>query len=330
MLVAVTVQRSGDVVPPYYASIAGPRPRRRRRVFLAAAAGVLLLALVPAVRHGAESLVGAGRPDGPRLTVATWNMCGVNAWGCGEYGGGEQKAKALRSLAQDHGARVVLVQEACRGDLDRARTGLGADWQLAFEPYRQVDAAGTATPVDCGDGRGEAGFGILAAAPLTDVTPVRSPQPAQGLHRGILCATATPTPSAAGPNPAAAPLRLCVAHLSLPPSDRSDRPAELRDDQLAALRAAAGPGDSVFGGDFNSSPPGPRNKDAWIWPAGYFDSVQECDQESADQRSGFAATHENGLKLDYLFTALPRHGCSQVDTGFSDHRAELLTVAAAL
>ncbi|MFD8599568.1 endonuclease/exonuclease/phosphatase family protein [Kitasatospora sp. NPDC059646] len=324
MLVAVTVQRSGDVVPPYYASISGPRPRRRRRVFLGAVAGVLLLGLVPAVRHGARSLVGADGPDGPRLTVATWNTCGVAAWGCGEYGGGEQKAKALRSLAQDHGARVVLVQEACRGDLDRARAGLGAAWQLAFEPYRQVDAAGAETPVDCGAGRGEAGFGILAAVPLTDVAPVESPQPAPGLHRGILCATAVPAA------PAAPPLRVCVAHLSLPPADRSDRPAELRDDQLAALLAAAGAAGSVFGGDFNSSPPGPRNKDAWIWPAGYFDAVRECDQESAGQRSGFAATHENGLKLDYLFTALPRHGCSQVDTGFSDHRAELLTVAAAL
>ncbi|GGQ86134.1 endonuclease/exonuclease/phosphatase family protein [Kitasatospora griseola] len=322
-------------MPPNYASVPGPRPRHRLRVVVGAAAAALLLGMVPAVRHGAESLIGAGGPDGPRVTVATWNMCGVTAWGCGEYGGGEQKAKALRSLAKDHGARAILVQEACRGDLDRARAGLGTAWQLAFQPYQQLDGAGGATPVDCGSGRGEAGIGILAAAPLTDVSPVAAPQPEHGLRRGILCATATAT-AAATVQPGGG-LRLCVAHLSLPPTDRSDRAAELRDDQLSALLQAGtagtagtpGPAGTVFGGDFNSSPPGPRNKDAWIWPAAYFDTVQECAQNTPRQHTGFESTHENGLKLDYLFTALPRHGCAQEDTGFSDHRAELLTVAAA-
>ncbi|MFK0193159.1 endonuclease/exonuclease/phosphatase family protein [Kitasatospora sp. NPDC090308] len=294
---------------------------------------MLLLGLVPVVRHGAGARADEGGPDGPRLTVATWNMCGVASWGCAEYGGGEQKAGALRSLAKDHGARAVLVQEACRGDLDRA--GLGAGWRFVFQPYTQVDETGTAAPVECGDGRGEAGIGILAAAPLTDVSPVAAPQPEHGLRRGILCATAAPTASSSAATATAPPgsgLRLCVAHLSLPPTDRSDRGADLRDDQLAALLAAGtartpGTTGSVFGGDFNSSPPGPNNRDAWIWPAAYFDTVRECAQERPDQRSGFAATHENGLKLDYLFTALPRHGCGRVDTGFSDHEAELLTVA---
>ncbi|MFF0387779.1 endonuclease/exonuclease/phosphatase family protein [Kitasatospora sp. NPDC004615] len=305
-------------MPPTYASLPGPPPRRRLRTLLGAAAGVLLLGLIPAVRHEAEAMAGEGGPDGPRLTVATWNMCGETVWGCGKYGGGDQKIKVMRSMAQDHGARAILVQEACRGDLDRARAGLGAAWQLAFQPYEQADEAGATTPVDCGGGRGDAGIGILAAAPLTDIAPVSAPQPEKGLRRGILCATA-----GSGP-------RLCVAHLSLPPADRSDRAAELRDDQLSALLKAAGTGGSVFGGDFNSSPPGPNNKDAWIWPAGYFDTVQECAQQSPDQRTGFAPTHENGFKLDYLFTALPRHGCSRLDTSFSDHQAELITVAAAL
>ncbi|MGW4805759.1 endonuclease/exonuclease/phosphatase family protein [Kitasatospora sp. NPDC004272] len=331
-------------MPPYSTSV--PRARRRLRLVLGAAAGALLLGLVPAVRHDAEAMVGEGGPAGPvgpvgpRLTVATWNMCGEVAWGCGKYGGGEQKAEALRSLAVDHGVRAVLVQEACRGDLERARAGLGADWQLAFQPYAEVDDAGAAAPVDCGDGRGQAGIGILAAAPLTDVSPVAAPQPEHGLRRGILCATATST--AASPTAPASPgaasgggLRLCVAHLSLPPADRSDRAAELRDDQLAALLAAGtagapGTAGSVFGGDFNSSPPGQNGRDAWIWPAAYFDTVRECAQQEPDQRSGFAPTHQNGRKLDYLFTALPRHGCHQVDTGLSDHRAELLTVTAAL
>ncbi|MFB7946688.1 endonuclease/exonuclease/phosphatase family protein [Kitasatospora phosalacinea] len=293
------------------------------------------------MRHGAGAVVGAGGPDGsekPRLTVATWNMCGVAAWGCGKYGGGEQKDEALRSLAEDHGARALLVQEACRGDLERARAELGADWQLAFQPYEQVDDAGSAAPVDCADDRGEAGIGILAAAPLTDVSPVAAPQPEHGLRRGILCATAQTAPASqtAPAAPTAAPgggLRLCVAHLSLPPADRSDRGSELRDDQLAALLAAgtavpSGTAGSVFGGDFNSSPPESDRRDAWIWPAAYFDTVRECAQEAPGQRSGFAPTHENGLKLDYLFTALPRHACDRVDTGFSDHEAELLTVTA--
>ncbi|MGX4733776.1 hypothetical protein [Kitasatospora griseola] len=124
-----------------------PRPRHRLRVVVGAAAAALLLGMVPAVRHGAQSLIGAGGSDGPRVTVATWNMCGVTAWGCGEYGGGEQKAKALCSPAKDHGARAILVQEARRGDLDRARAGLGADWQLAFQPYQQLDGAGGAEHV---------------------------------------------------------------------------------------------------------------------------------------------------------------------------------------
>ncbi|WAL71175.1 endonuclease/exonuclease/phosphatase family protein [Kitasatospora sp. YST-16] len=326
-------------MPLYSTSV--PRARRLRLV-LGAAAGVLLLGLVPAVRHDAEAMVGEGGPDGPvgpRLTVATWNMCGEVVWGCGKYGSGEQKVEALRSMAVHHGVRAMLVQEACRGDLERARTGLGADWQLAFQPYAEVDDVGTAAPVDCGDGRGEAGIGILAAAPLTDVSPVAAPQPEHGLRRGILCATATAPVSPTAPDsPAAASgggLRLCVAHLSLPPADRSDHAAELRDDQLAALLAAGtawapGTTSSVFGGDFNSSPPGQNGRDAWIWPAAYFDTVQECAQQEPDQRSGFAPTHQNGRKLDYLFTALPRHGCHQVDTGSSDHRAELLTVTAAL
>lgn len=329
-------------MPPYYSSLSGPRPHRRLRLALGAVAGVLLLGLVPAVRHGAGAVVGVGGPTaGPRLTVATWNMCGEAAWGCGKYGGGEQKVGALRSLVKDHGARALLLEEACRGDLERARAELGADWQLAFQPYEQVDGAGGATPVDCGDGRGDAGIGILAAAPLADVSPVVAPQSERGLHRGILCAatrTATGTSAASGASPAAAPgagLRLCVAHLSLPPTDRSDRAAEFRDDQLAALLAAGTARcrvrpSSVFGGDLNSSPPGSDRRDAWIWPAAYFDTVRECAQQAPEQRSGFAATHENGHKLDYLFTALPRHGCDRVDTGFSDHEAELLTVAATL
>ncbi|PJN23750.1 hypothetical protein CG736_21000 [Kitasatospora sp. CB02891] len=302
---------------------------------MGAAAAALLLGMVPAVRHGAESLIGAGGPDGPRVTVATWNMCGVTAWGCGGYGGGEQKAEALRSPAKDPGARAILVQGACRGDLDRARAGLGTARQLAFQLYQQLDGAGGATPVDCGSGRGEAGIGILAAAPLTDVSPVAAPQPEHGLRRGILCATATATAAAtaATARPGGG-LRLCVAHLSLPPTDRSDRAAELRDDQLSALLEAGtagtpGPAGSVFGGHFNSSPPGPRNKDARIRPAASFDTVQECAQNTPGQHTGFERTHENGLKLDHLFTALPRHGCAQEDTGFSEHRAELLTVAAA-
>ncbi|RAJ32834.1 hypothetical protein K353_05832 [Kitasatospora sp. SolWspMP-SS2h] len=325
-------------MPPYYASDPEPRARRRLRVVLGAVAGVVLLGLVPVVRHSTEAVVGVGGTQGPRLTVATWNMCGEAVWGCGKYGGGEQKVEALRSLAKEHGARAMLLEEACRGDLERSRDALGADWRLVFQPYEQVDdpsGAGGAVPVDCGGGRGVAGIGILAAAPLTDVIPVAAPQPERGLRRGILCATVTAPTTPASQSPTTSSgggLRLCVAHLSLPPADRSDRGADLRDDQLAALLAAGtarvpGAAGSVFGGDFNSSPPGSEPRDAWIWPAAYFDTVRECAQEEPGQRSGFAATHENGLKLDYLFTALPRHGCERVDTGSSDHEAELISVA---
>ncbi|MFF4344053.1 endonuclease/exonuclease/phosphatase family protein [Kitasatospora sp. NPDC001540] len=289
---------------------------RRRRALLGAAAGALLLALVPGVRHGVTAAV--GRPDdGPRLTVATWNTCGIESWGCTRFGGGEDKTDTLTALARQHGARVLLLQEACEGDVEAARQRLGADWHLAFQPYEQLDAAGTRTPVDCGNGRGRAGYGILAAAPLTGTTPVAAPQRAPGLQRGALCATPGQGP------------RTCVAHLSLPPTDRSDRAAELRDDQLAALLAAAGDG-AVLGGDLNTRPPGPGNRDSWIWPTAYYDRVQECEQRTPGSPGHPAPTHDNGEKLDYLFTALPREGCRTVDTGASDHRALLLTVPGSL
>ncbi|MEV4556313.1 endonuclease/exonuclease/phosphatase family protein [Kitasatospora sp. NPDC049285] len=282
---------------------------------MAVVAVVLLLALLPVFRAG-----GRDAADGPRLTVATWNMCGVLDWGCAEFGDGAAKTSALVGLVHGRGARVVLLQEACAGDVEAARQALGATaWQLAFQPYEQVGADGRRSPVACGGGaeRGDAGFGILANAELSGQVVVPAAQPTSGLQRGVLCATA------------GADLRVCAAHLSLPPSDRSRRDLEFRDDQLAALLTAAGDGPAVFGGDFNASPPKPGNKDAWIWPAAYFDRVQECDQQHPAQPGG-RATHDNGLKLDYLFTALPRHGCRLADTGVSDHRALVLEVSAAL
>ncbi|WP_285735664.1 endonuclease/exonuclease/phosphatase family protein [Kitasatospora phosalacinea] len=292
------------------------RPLLRRRALLGAAAGALLLALVPGVRHGVTALAGQ-QDDGPWLTVATWNTCGIDAWGCTPFGDGKAKADTLVALAEQHGARVLLLQEACEGDAEAARQRLGADWHLALQPYEQLDATGARTPVDCGADRGRAGYGVLAAAPLTGTTPVAAPQPATGLQRGALCTTPGHGP------------RICAAHLSLPPADRSDRAAELRDDQLAALLAAAGDG-AVLGGDFNARPPGPGNRDSWIWPTAYYDRVQECEQRTPGSPGRPGPTHDNGEKLDYLFTALPRHGCRIVDTGASDHRALLLTVPGSL
>ncbi|MFE5604468.1 endonuclease/exonuclease/phosphatase family protein [Streptomyces coelicoflavus] len=247
--------------------------------------------------------------------MATWNMCGVRQWNCSDTGSPAAKTSALRRLATADGARVLLLQEACSEDLEAARKGLGRSWQLAFQPYFSRDRAGTTTHVRCaGKGHGLAGFAVLSAHPLTSVRTVPSQQPSTGLQRGILCATLT-----------AADVRVCDAHLTLPDGDAAHPGWEYRDDQLKALMAAVPGQRTVFGGDFNLDPPGPRNPAAWVWPSAAYRTYQECDQASPSSRTA-RATHASGHKLDYLFTGLPRIACTVRNTGRSDHRALLLEV----
>lgn len=285
----------------------------RRRGLLSTGVLAVLLALSAACGPTGVPTTEAA-PD--QVVVATWNMCGVRQWNCEDTGSGPQKVRALKELATDAGARVVMLQEVCARDLATARTELGPAWHSAFKAYRSVDAQGHGTAVRCGaDGRGDAGIAILASSALSHVSEPSVRQSATGLHRGILCATAT-----------AAHLRVCNAHLSLPGADAARPELEFRDDQLASLVDAAD-GRTVFGGDLNSAPPSAGDPGRWIWPHDAYRRYRECDQRSASSRAG-RPTHRTGHKVDYLFTALPRAGCSVRDTGRSDHSALVLRVEA--
>ncbi|MFH8439872.1 endonuclease/exonuclease/phosphatase family protein [Streptomyces sp. NPDC018026] len=288
----------------------------RGRGLTGAITASVLLALVvtAAVVRSATSPPPAHSAD-RTLTVATWNMCGIKRWNCSNTGSPAAKTSALGRLVTADGARVLLLQEACSGDLEAARKGLGRSWHLAFRAYSTRDRAGRTTPVRCaGDSRGSAGFAVLSAYPLTSVRAVPSRQPSVGLQRGILCATVR-----------APDVRVCDAHLTLPDGDAAHPSWEYRDDQLKALVAAVPKQRTVFGGDFNLDPPGARNPAAWVWPSVAYRTYRECDQASPSSRTA-RATHTSGHKLDYLFTGLPRLACTVRDTGKSDHRALLLKV----
>ncbi|WP_405637725.1 endonuclease/exonuclease/phosphatase family protein [Streptomyces sp. NBC_01178] len=285
------------------------RPARyaaRPLLVLAAA----LLALLPA---SAPVPVPEPRTAPDRLRIATWNMCGVEQWNCGGTGEADRKVRALTELVTEDGADVVLLQEVCDRDLADARQALGPGWDTAFRGYAHRSADGRFAPVGCGAHRGRAGIAVLASAPLSRVGTVDAQQPEVGLHRGALCATVF--------EPG---VRVCGAHLSLPGSDRAHPRWELGDDQLAALVDAAGDR-TVFGGDLNSTPPTASNARAWIWPDGAFGRYRECDQQGPDGRTG-RPTLASGGKIDYLFTDLPRSGCSVRDTSASDHLVLIMEV----
>ncbi|MEV7402407.1 endonuclease/exonuclease/phosphatase family protein [Streptomyces sp. NPDC091267] len=294
-------------------SLSGPRSSGRRPTRRLLPAGVLaVLVALSASCHttGAEP----SRPAPHHVVVATWNMCGVRQWNCQGTGDGPQKVRALKRLATNGGAQVILLQEVCAGDLAAARTGLGKGWHSTFKAYVHRDANGRETGIRCAaGGQGAAGIAILASSALSGVASVSAPQPSVGLRRGIVCATV------AGPR-----LRVCNAHLSLAGGDLSRPELEIRDDQLKSLVGAAD-GRTVFGGDLNSAPPSAGNGSSWIWPHDAYRRYRECDQASPSSRGG-RATHLTGHKVDYLFTALPRAGCSVRDTGVSDHRALVLRV----
>ncbi|MEW2140085.1 endonuclease/exonuclease/phosphatase family protein [Streptomyces sp. NPDC005409] len=294
--------------------IGAGRRSLRGRFGRTAATLSLLTSVACTSAQAPATLSDAGNPD--EVTVATWNMCAVRQWSCEGTGSPKDKFEQLRTLAGEFGVRVVLLQEVCSDDLLSSARRLGTEWHSVFEPYADVDAAGHGTPVDCtGQGKGRAGYGLLAASRLTDVELVPTEQPTVGLHRGILCARVP-----------AQGLRVCNAHISLRESDDKHPEWDFRDDQLSSLVAsAATDARTVFGGDFNAPPPvGTGNKSAWIWPAEAYTTYRECDQKG-DSRTGHP-THQDGSKIDYLFTLLPRTACKVVDTKASDHRPLVMRV----
>ncbi|MGW5275161.1 endonuclease/exonuclease/phosphatase family protein [Streptomyces sp. NPDC004044] len=295
-------------------SAAAPRSRAPW-LTLVAAALVALVVVALSGRPGATHATPSDAVPG-ELRIATWNMCGVRQWNCKDTGSSRQKVQALKRLAAVDGARVIMLQEVCAGDLASARKELGQGWRSTFRAYAYRDARGRQTEVRCAERRqGQAGFAILASSPLSRVSVVPSRQPDTGLRRGILCATL-----------ASRGVQVCNAHLTLPGGDRAHPDWEYRDDQLSSLVGAAD-ARTVFGGDLNSAPPSAGSQDSWIWPYDMYRNYQECDQDSASSRSG-RATHLTGHKVDYLFTALPRTHCSVRATEASDHLALVMGVRA--
>ncbi|RLL70014.1 endonuclease/exonuclease/phosphatase family protein [Streptomyces sp. Z26] len=293
-----------------------PRPTR---LLVAAALTIALAAVLATVlmdRGGDRDREdGAGqRPSS--LTVATWNVCGVRAWGCADTGDRAAKTDVLLRLARDRDVRVLMLQEACADDVAAAVRELGTSWHSTFRPYTHRDASGRETTVRCAAPRSDrAGYAILAASALTRVTHPASAQPEDGLQRGTLCATASRYD-----------VRACTAHLTPRGGDRAHPGWEYRDDQLHTLVAASRGPRVVYGGDLNTPPPGTRNPSTWVWPSdGPYRTARECAQRSAASRAA-EATHRSGHKLDYLFTPLPRLGCAVLPTAASDHRALLLRV----
>ncbi|WP_051887785.1 endonuclease/exonuclease/phosphatase family protein [Streptomyces seoulensis] len=288
------------------------RQRHGRRRALAATA------IVAALAAGVTAALTLRSPHSPApgtLTVATWNMCGIRQWHCAATGSPERKRRALTGLVTDDGARVVLLQEACAGDVAAVRRTLGTSWHTAFRPYLSRDAVGRTAPVRCaGAAQGEAGYAILAGYPLVSVASVPAQQPTVGVTRGILCATVK-TPG----------IRVCDAHLSPAHSDAAHPGWEFRDDQLKALAAAVPSRRTVYGGDLNVNPPGPRSPASWVWPAGPYTVQRECAQTSATSRAA-RPTHASGHKLDYLFTGLERSRCTVRDLNASDHYALVMRV----
>ncbi|MFJ6783452.1 endonuclease/exonuclease/phosphatase family protein [Streptomyces yangpuensis] len=295
----------------------GWRSIRRRFGRTATALGLLTSVACTSAQTPA-SIAGAGlgpaKPD--EVSVATWNMCGVQQWSCERTGSPKEKFQQLRDLIGDSDVRVLLLQEVCSDDLSASALRLGPEWNTVFEPYVSVDSAGARTAVECTDrGRGRAGFALLAASRLADVEVIPTEQPTVGLHRGILCARVP-----------ALGLRVCNAHVSLRESDDEHPDWDFRDDQLSSLFAAASTdARTVVGGDFNSPPPGKDKKTAWIWPSEAYTTYRECDQKGGS-RTG-RPTHTDGTKIDYLFTALTRTGCEVVDTKASDHRPLVIRVS---
>ncbi|OEJ30609.1 endonuclease/exonuclease/phosphatase family protein [Streptomyces subrutilus] len=300
--------------------LTGTGIRGRSRRFGRAAAVLGLLTTAACTSAPDATMPSALPPESTHdtVTVATWNMCGVEQWGCEDKGGPDDKFLQLRALAEWRGVRVMLLQEVCSEDLLSAARRLGKDWHSAFDPYVSVDEAGRSEPVGCtGEGRGQAGSGLLAASPLTEVQAVPTEQPTAGVHRRFLCAQ---VPGQG--------VRVCNGHVALRGADTAHPDRDFREDQLRSLFEAASqhaPDRTIVGGDFNSPPPVGGSSTTRLWPAEAYTTYQECDQKGGS-RAG-RRTHEDGAKIDYLFTALPRTGCQVVDTKSSDHRALVMRVS---
>ncbi|MEU6946828.1 endonuclease/exonuclease/phosphatase family protein [Streptomyces sp. NPDC046316] len=269
--------------------------------------------------------VAATPPPGTNLQVMSWNMCGVERWGCTGTGTAAEKADVVRQYVQSHYVQAVLLQEVCASGLDDLMTKLGAGWSKSFAPYHWSQK-GVRTASPCATGAGSdpndlVGTAIVVKAGLADAQQYPTTQPWTGLNPPFQCATATYFG-----------VRLCNVHVSTKNANPEHPDWDYRDDQLAEIqRVVSGFPKVAFAGDFNASPPDRAgNPDAWIWPAGLYSQgpgtpgYQECDQQGA-VRNG-RDTHDGGWKLDYLFSSEARRWCLVADTPRSDHHVLIESV----
>lgn len=267
---------------------------------LAALALLAVYLIAPAPAHAAEPKV---------LNVMSWNMCGVIRWGC--TGTADEKIGVVKYHVDNTFVHAALLQEVCEDDLTKLMAVLGPGWHKAYTPYlwSQDGKIGT---IMCDNDR--AGTAIIAKVGLSDAKVHPTTQPWTGMHRPLLCATATYWNT-----------RLCNVHLTPHPGGNPDHPEwDYRDDQIAEIKTlVAGLQNFVIGGDFNVKPPEwPGTADAWVWGGNglYWNGTSgyvECDQTGA-ARTG-RATHDSGTKIDYIFSSETRRWCALGASAYSDH-----------
>ncbi|MFF2568398.1 endonuclease/exonuclease/phosphatase family protein [Streptomyces sp. NPDC101191] len=308
---------------------------RRFWKFWATAAAVAL-ALVGV---GPSTTVAAAPPPGTNLQVLSWNMCDVVRWGgCAERRTA-QKVALLKQKVQENYVQAMLLQEVCQSTLSALLTQLGPAWSAEFAPYHWSQKGaltvspcetkpGTSEPLDPND---DVGTAIVVKAGLSDPVAYPTVRASTELVPPLQCATATYFE-----------VRLCAVHSPRQASDRDFPQLDYRDDyQLALKDIVEDSPQVVFGGDFNATPPdlGPANAKVWkpaeLYAGSGTPGYAECDQQNHPGTRNGTATHDSGVKIDYIFGSLPGRWCivepkaPEGQTNLSDHRYLIYSVAVA-
>ncbi len=264
---------------------------RRKAVALVVIAGFAFVALLVAVNSRRS-------PDSPEalregdLRLVSFNICGVV---CAE--GRDEAAQLIVDLVDTSSSMAVMLQEACRAQVEEIGRQLGAVWprvEVHFVSSLRGDAGGlNLCPED------DFGVGLLTALPVLDRFDVLLPNPGLGAtyldERSLACLTAI----------AAEPVTICTTHVVRRTTDAAAHDAQVLALRDALPRLARERGRVIVTGDFNT----------------------EVDSLSG---TGFVADELPGV--DHILASQPafggidaaRHGCP-----CSDHKAVVATIAAA-